>query len=223
MAPETGYGDALCQRFQSNVSCLNLAKGGRSSASYRAEGSWSGVVNTLSQKQHNQTTFVLIQFGHNDQPGKPGRSTDLTTEFPLNITNYVHDVQAAGAIPVLVTPLTRRSFQDTKLQNDLRAWAEATILVAEAEHVALLDLNADSFSAVQTMGSAMADTLAMAPPVVSNGDTVASKDRGYAYRGFDHTHLGSKGAQLFSAMVKNELITQVPVIASHVKEEPSLP
>ncbi|HSY30100.1 MAG TPA: hydrolase, partial [Burkholderiaceae bacterium] len=39
IAPQTGYGDALCRRFQANVTCLNLAKGGRSSASYRAEGS----------------------------------------------------------------------------------------------------------------------------------------------------------------------------------------
>jgi lysophospholipase L1-like esterase len=32
---------------------------------------------------------VLIQFGHNDQPGKPGRSTDLATEFPINQTRLL--------------------------------------------------------------------------------------------------------------------------------------
>jgi lysophospholipase L1-like esterase len=32
---------------------------------------------------------VLIQFGHNDQPGKPERSTDLATEFPVFMRQYV--------------------------------------------------------------------------------------------------------------------------------------
>jgi lysophospholipase L1-like esterase len=55
---------------------------------------------------------VLIQFGHNDQPGKPGRSTDLASEYPANLKRYVDEVRAAGGQPVLVTPLTRRSFRD---------------------------------------------------------------------------------------------------------------
>ena len=40
MATKSGYGDALCARFQPEVSCLNLAKGGRSTKSFRAEGLW---------------------------------------------------------------------------------------------------------------------------------------------------------------------------------------
>ena len=38
MAPRTGYGDALCQILVTARSCSNLARGGRSSLSYRAEG-----------------------------------------------------------------------------------------------------------------------------------------------------------------------------------------
>ncbi len=213
MAPETGYGDALCQHFQPGVVCLNLAKGGRSSASYRAEGSWRLVQKLLQDGARYQATYVLIQFGHNDQPGKPGRSTDLQTEFPQNMASYVREVKAAGAIPVVVTPLVRRTFRGAELVNDLQAWAAADRRVAAAEGVALADLNADSFKAVQAMGQAAADTLAMAPPA-----DAPPKERGNGYRGFDHTHLGAKGAALFATMVERELVAALPAIAADFKK-----
>ena len=84
MAPQTGYGDALCQRLEPAVACLNLARGGRSSLSYRAEGSWGRVMARLEAGQPGVVRHVLIQFGHNDQPGKPGRSTD-----PVSYTHLV--------------------------------------------------------------------------------------------------------------------------------------
>ena len=89
MAPQTGYGDALCQRLEPAVACLNLARGGRSSLSSRAEGSWGRVMARLEAGQPGVVRHVLIQFGHNDQPGKPGRSTDLATEFPAQLAGYV--------------------------------------------------------------------------------------------------------------------------------------
>jgi len=221
MAPETGYGNAFCARLHAPAHCLNMAKGGRSSASYRSEGSWTAVQNQLRQKIDGSTTYVLIQFGHNDQPGKPGRSTDLATEYPQNLTRYVHDVQEAGAIPVLVTPLTRRNFERGMLQNSLQAWAEAMRQVASAEHVALIDLNADSAALVQKIGPDESDTLAMAPRgATSNNETVK---RGDAFRGFDHTHLGAKGAAVFSAMVEQELLAQFPSMAVNFNDVHSTP
>ncbi|HRD96630.1 MAG TPA: hydrolase, partial [Rubrivivax sp.] len=71
MAPQTGYGDALCRRLEPAVACLNLARGGRSSLSYRAEGLWERVLARLRAGQPGVPRQVLIQFGHNDQPGKP--------------------------------------------------------------------------------------------------------------------------------------------------------
>jgi lysophospholipase L1-like esterase len=217
MASETGYGDALCKRFVPTVTCLNMAKGGRSSGSYRAEGSWAEVLTVLKKSTPNQLTYVLIQFGHNDQPGKPGRSTDLRTEFPVNIKNYVLDVRAAGAIPVLVTPLTRREFKAGVLQNNLQDWANATRTVAENGRVPVLELNADSFAAVQKMGQDEADTLAMAP-----ASAPASTIKGEHYRGFDRTHLGAKGAALFSAMVANELLEKFPQLKSEFQSQPDI-
>lgn len=115
MANSSGYGDAFCARVNRAHTCLNLAKGGRSSGSFRAEGRWDEVEGLLRGSAAYRSTYVLIQFGHNDQPGKPGRSTDLKTEFPVNMARYVREVRALGGIPVLVTPLTRRTFKDKVL------------------------------------------------------------------------------------------------------------
>ncbi|MFZ6638359.1 rhamnogalacturonan acetylesterase [Undibacterium sp. TC4M20W] len=220
MAPKSGYGDALCARFKPEVTCLNLAKGGRSSGSYRAEGSWEVVQKLMASNTQFSQTLVLIQFGHNDQPGKPGRSTDLATEFPVNMAAYVNDVQTAGAQAVLVTPLTRRSFKGTQLQNDLRPWADASMKVADDKHVPMIDLNAISYSSVQAMGEAEADTLAMAPPPAAlpadTGDLAKTERAGAAKSAFDRTHLGSKGAAHFSAMVLKELLLIAPNLQAHV-------
>lgn len=223
MATRSGYGDALCQRFKPDVTCLNLAKGGRSSGSYRAEGSWEVVQKLIASNAQFSQTLVLMQFGHNDQPGKPGRSTDLATEFPVNMAGYVEELQAAGAHAVLLTPLTRRSFKGAQLQNDLRPWAEASIKVATSKHVTLIDLNAISYKAVQAMGEAEADTLAMAPPPavlpVATTDLSKIEKAGAAKSAFDRTHLGGKGAAYFSSMVLKELLIVAPVLQSHVNAE----
>jgi hypothetical protein len=125
MANTSGYGDAFCARVNRANTCINLAKGGRSSGSFRAEGRWDEVEGLLRGAAAYRATYVLIQFGHNDQPGKPGRSTDLKTEFPVNMTRYAQEVKALGGVPVLVTPLTRRTFKDGVLENNLTPWADA--------------------------------------------------------------------------------------------------
>lgn len=208
MATRTGYGDALCARFRPEVSCINLARGGRSSGSFRAEGRWDEVQALLKDGASFSATYVLVQFGHNDQPGKPGRSTDLVTQFPQNIDRYVTETTALGGVPVLVTPLTRRSFKGDYLKDDLAPWAAATRRIAAQRKAALIDLNAASAAAVQKMGQDEADTLAQAPRPANYGAPASSagvEPQGAPKSAFDRTHVGAKGAALFSGMVAAEL------------------
>jgi lysophospholipase L1-like esterase len=216
MASNSGYGDALCARFTPQVDCVNLARGGRSSKSFRAEGRWDEVQRLL-QDGSAATTYVLVQFGHNDQPGKPPRSTDLVSEFPANMARYAQETKALGGVPVLVTPLTRRSFKGQWLRDDLAPWAAAIRKVARQEQAALLDLNADSAAAVQAMGQQEADTLAMAPPpaVAAPADPNKVEVAGAAKSAFDRTHLGKKGADLFARMVERELVQALPATRAY--------
>ena len=145
IARVTGYGDALCARFDALTKCENLARGGRSSKSYRAEGMWDEAL--AHAREPGYRTFVLIQFGHNDQPGKAERSTTLP-EFRTNMRRYTDEVRAAGVFPLLVTPLTRRTFRTGNLVDGLGPWAETTADVAGDSGTVLLDLHRDSMAAV---------------------------------------------------------------------------
>lgn len=233
-----GWGPSFCaQHLTSFVACVNLARGGRSTFNYRAEGSWDVALAEMKSGGFSET-YVLIQFGHNDQPGKPGRSTDLETEFPQNLKRYVEEVRAAGAIPVLVTPLTRRGFKNGVLENDLGPWAEATRKVAADMDVPLVDLYARSQEAVQDMGAVAAMRFAQKPPsdpvreAGKTGNTIpgstgvvpvpamtpvteaqiraTTEPMGQARLSFDYTHLGREGADFFAAMVTRELAKVVP-------------
>jgi lysophospholipase L1-like esterase len=222
MAVKTGYGPGFCALVIEPVTCLDMAKGGRSSGSYREEGSWTQVMDQLKSNANFANTFVLIQFGHNDQPGKPGRSTDLATEFPANLARYVEEVKATGAKAVLLTALSRRSFRDGKLKNDLEPWAAATRKIAADAGVPFLDLNAESSAAVQKMGPTEANALAMGPPpqvaidsALLGNSAAVPKANGAE---FDYTHLGARGSAYFGRIVANELVQAVPELKAYFKE-----
>ena len=204
LAPRSGYGDALCERLAPGWACLNLARGGRSTKSYREEGLWERVIARLRTRQGSAPHVVLIQFGHNDQPGKPGRSTDLATEFPANLRRYVEEVRAAGGLPVLGTPLTRRSFKEGRLQGDLEPWAETTRRVARELDVPLVDTLGTSAARVQALGEAVADTLAVA------AKPTPGEAPGRGSNSFDRTHVGPRGACLFAALSAPLLAQAVP-------------
>ena len=244
-AVQGGWGPSFCgKHVTSFAACINLARGGRSSGNYRAEGSWALALREIGSGGF-MDTYVLIQFGHNDQPGKPGRSTDLATEFPANMKRYVEEVRAAGGKPVLVTPLTRRQFKDGKLIDDLGPWALAVREVAAETGAPLVDLHADSFAAVQAMGAAEATRFAQRPPspevlaAARTGTTIAAnpvpapaptgtsapaqpqnnaavEPMGQAKLAFDYTHLGEAGADYFSVLVANELAKAAPTLRRYL-------
>jgi lysophospholipase L1-like esterase len=221
-----GWGASFCAwHVVHELACVNLARGGRSSHSYRSEGSWDLVL-AEARVPGFQRTWVLIQFGHNDQPGKPGRSTDLATEFPANLRRYVTEARAAGAIPVLVTPLTRRIFTERRLTNDLCPWADAVRRLAAELEVPLVDLNRHSAAVVEALGPTAALALAEAPASAATaaatlgGDSPAAPPAPPAMTAgvgdpratFDHTHLGREGADLFARLVAADLMAAVPTL-----------
>lgn len=189
MAPHNGYGNDLCQRLP-QTDCWNLAKNGRSSKSFREEGLWAQTVSQLKSSAPVSGQWLLIQFGHNDQPGKPGRSTKLETEYPANLEKYVIEAREAGLTPILVTPLIRRSFKEGQHIDDLAPWAQSMKNVADKLQVPLIDLHASSREKVREVGSAQADRYSVSPP-----GTPA----------FDRTHLGPLGACVFAAQVAAQL------------------
>jgi len=220
VAPGNGWGPGFCADVSSRVTCANMAKNGRSSSSYRDEGSWKEVMGALQHNAEFSATWVFIQFGHNDQPGKP-KATDLATEFPANMRQYVQEVGEAGAHAVLITPLTRRTFKNGKLNDNLEPWAAATKKAAAEENVPVLDLNAESAAAIQKMGPVEANKLAMtAPPqavidAALQGDSVTVPTNPPTT--FDYTHLGERGSVFFGRMVAGEVSKAIPELRPYIK------
>ena len=235
MAPHSGWGGAFCaQHVKSSVACLNTGRGGRSTRSYRQEGGWDIVLAEAGVPGYRET-YVLIQFGHNDQSTKPERRTDETTEFPANLRRFVEEVRAKGAIPVLVTPLTRREFKDGKLKNSLASWSDQVRGVAKALDVPLVDLNALSAAQVQEMGAEMATKLAQEAPTAEElaaaraGTTLPARPappapppiegdgaRGQVTRKFDYTHVGDIGAEVTARLVTQGLARVAPGLRSQL-------
>ncbi|MBO9559455.1 MAG: rhamnogalacturonan acetylesterase [Caulobacter sp.] len=214
VAPHSGYGDALCARMV-EATCVNMARGGRSSASFRTDGSWDRVARVLSRRGPWTATYVLVQFGHNDQPGRPGRSTDLATGFPVNMAGYVAEIRAAGARPILVTPLCRRMFKDGELQDTLGPWADATRRVAVETGVPVIDLHADSCQAVRGMGPEA--SLALGAGTISAPEPDGQpKPKGRPR--IDYTHVGPAGAATFARMVAGELARAEPRLVPYLGE-----
>ena len=235
MAPHSGWGGAFCaQHVKSSVACLNTGRGGRSTRSYRQEGGWDIVLAEAGVPGYRET-YVLIQFGHNDQSTKPERRTDEKTEFPANLRRFVEEVRAKGAIPVLVTPLTRREFKDGKLKNSLASWSDQVRGVAKALDVPLVDLNALSAAQVQEMGAEMATKLAQEAPTAEElaaaraGTTLPARPappapppiegdgaRGQVTRKFDYTHVGDIGAEVTARLVTQGLARVAPGLRSQL-------
>lgn len=181
-----------------------MGRGGRSSKSYRQEGYWEKALAT-------KPTWVLIQFGHNDMPGKgPERETDAKTTFRENLARYVREARTAGATPVLVTSLTRRNFNPQgridaqKLESStdsqgkispdyLNDYVRATRAMAAEEKVPLIDLNARSIEQMNQLGPAAAARFNPRPN--------------------DRTHLNSEGAMETAKLVAGEIRKNVPELA----------
>ena len=102
------------QQGMSNVLGLFLKEGytvsprgynGRSTKSFQDEGLWAPVRDAMKPGD-----FLLIQFGHNDEKADPARHTDPDTSFKDNLRLFIRCARAAGAYPVLHTPIARRLF-----------------------------------------------------------------------------------------------------------------
>jgi len=194
---ESGWGLGFKQRLTDDVELINLARGGRSSKSYINEGFWEKA---LAQR----ADYILIQFGHNDCPGKgPERETDPNTTYRQFMTRYIDGARAAGAKPVLITSLTRRKFRsDGKIHSDLFPYADVVQQIAKEKRVPLIDLHERSIAICNEMGPACVETLG---PKKEDGS------------GHDLTHLTPRGAEIFGGVVADELRRAVPELAPHVK------
>lgn len=192
-----GWGKAFAKMTAPGVQVLNLAKGGTSTKSYRDGGRWEKAL-------REDADFMLIQFGHNDRPGKgPHRETDAATTYRENLDRFVDEARAAGIQPVLVTSVAVRKFgPDGKIVDDLAPYAIAMRAVAAEKQVPLIDLHQRSIEGLERLGPA------------------ASEEFGPMKDGRrDITHFSDEGATFAARLVVGEFVRVVPTAAALFKNQ----
>ena len=196
---ESGWGLGFRRLVAARAEVVNEAASGRSSKSYLAEGRWQRALALRGD-------YYLIQFGHNDQPGKgPERETDPETTFRANLRRYVDEARAAGGRPILVTSLTRRHYRpDGSIATTLTPYAEATKAVAAEKKTPVIDLHAISMAHAARAGDGAWATLSPRDP------------RGE----IDRTHLNEAGSTVVGAMVADAIRASVPELAPLLRGQP---
>lgn len=203
---DAGWGAGFIACMGNRAEVTDLAKGGRSSKSFIAEGRWKEVLAA-------KPDYVLIQFGHNDQKTDPARGTDPQTTYRQFMNEYVDTAIAAGIKPILVTSISRRQWgKDDKIHSTLQPYADVVKEIATQKHVPVIDLHAKSIEIYERLGKkeieAMSPTKAASQPSDDPSEKKATT--------LDGTHFNAKGGAYFGKVVADELAIAVPDLAPYV-------
>jgi lysophospholipase L1-like esterase len=202
-----GWGPGFCATLTPNVTCVDDARNGRSTKSFIDEGLWAKALDERGQ-------YYFVQFGHNDQKPNPKLHSDPDTGYSDNLRRYIADARAIGAIPIIVSPLSRRNYRDGQLVDDgLKEYAAAARRVAAEEHVAFVDL----FSLSQHYLSAMSQEQADELDAGAHPDAKAENGSGAK---LDRTHLDDNGKAIFGRMVADNVIRTEVELGPNVKGLP---
>jgi lysophospholipase L1-like esterase len=182
----TGWGQVFGDFFTEKVAVVNLAASGRTTASFVKEGRWAKALEA-------KPDYVFIQFGHNDQ-----KVMEAKGEYRDNLRRYVDEAVKAGARPVLVTPVARRTFQDGKPVTTLTPFADVTKEVAKEKGVPVIDLHQLAFDLYAKLGDE------------GSADLTAAKT--------DRTHFSRKGALAIAGLVAGAIPEAVPGLKPYLKK-----
>jgi len=145
--PETGWGMPFAAFFDETVKVDNRAKNGRSTKSFIAEQRWQAVEQDLKEGD-----YVFIQFGHNDEvPTKANYTPE--GEFKANLVRFIKESRNKRAIPVLITPVTRRKFDASgNVEETHEAYAAIVRATATEQNTPLIDLDRESKELIRQFG-----------------------------------------------------------------------
>jgi len=146
--PETGWGMPFVQFWDSTIRVDNRAKNGRSSKSFTAEGLWKPVIGNMSEGD-----YLIIQFGHNDESKDKGERYSTPEEFKANLASYITQAKSKKAIPILITPVGRRKFDEAgKVKDTHLGYSDLVKQVAREQNTPLIDLDKKSQELYQQLG-----------------------------------------------------------------------
>lgn len=201
--PETGWGMALADFFTKDVLIDNRAMNGRSTLSFINEQRWQAVVDAMQEGD-----YVLIQFGHNDEKtDKPGTGTSLD-DYKANLARFVTEARQKKAIPVLLTSIARRHFENGVLLDTHKGYPDAMRVVADSLQVPLIDLQQKTTQLLTDLGEEGSIRLFLHVP---------AGHEHYPNGKQDNTHLSPDGAKTVAALAVAGMKEKVPALAKYLR------
>ena len=146
--PWASWGQMITRWFGPEVAISNHAESGLTARTFIASNRLDKILSTLKKGD-----YVFVEFGHNDEKEKrPGDGAWYHYQYQLKI--FIDEVRAKGADIVFCTPTQRRFFdKDNKtIMNTHGDFPAAMKMVAEKEHVPLIDLNQKTKVFFETLG-----------------------------------------------------------------------
>nr|WP_242981289.1 SGNH/GDSL hydrolase family protein [Ruminiclostridium sufflavum] len=182
--PQAGWGQMISKYFNTEVTFVNRAIGGRSSKNFVEEGRLESILSVIQPND-----YLFVQFGHNDASiNNPDRYAAPFTTYKEYLKKYVDGARAKGAIPVLITPVARLNYSNNTFKNDFPDYCTAMKQVAAEENAALIDLMTLSLNYYTSVGYDEAYKLYL---VSSNGT--------------DYTHFTEAGAEVIAGIISKEI------------------
>ncbi|MCR4902502.1 MAG: rhamnogalacturonan acetylesterase [Butyrivibrio sp.] len=191
---DTEFGQVV--RYESeNLVIDNRAMAGRSSKSYFDEGRIQEVLGLLKTGD-----IMLIQFAHNDANiNKPERYLSCDDYKKMLLDNYIVPAREKGAIPVLLTAIAMREFDEMgKCKISFPEYRAAMIELSKKENVALIDLGLLTADFNTLVGEEGCKSIYLWLP--------EALFEGFKEGSTDNAHLQYNGAFAYAKLVYEELI-----------------
>jgi len=190
--PETGWGMPFTYFFDSTVSVRNLAKNGRSTKTFISENLWKTVMDNAGEGD-----YVFIQFGHNDEVKEKVNTYTTPEEYKTNLQRFVNEARQRKAIPILLTSVSRRKFENEKQVETHAHYSTLVREVATATDVTFFDIDTKSRELYQQFGSETSKWLFLQLQPGEHPNYPAGK--------VDNTHFNELGARLIAELVLKEI------------------
>ncbi|KAL0640594.1 hypothetical protein Q9L58_000258 [Maublancomyces gigas] len=196
-----GWGDGF-KNFTMGPSSIavNYGHNGATTSSFRSGGDWAKVLADVVKYAPTSAVYVTIQFGHNDMNSK---LADYVETYKAGLRQMAADVKGKGGKPVIVTPLSRRSYtKNGTIADTLGPWAGYAIGVARETNTTYIDLWQSSVHYLEQIGEVAARRL----------DSNVK----------DSTHVNVKGSIVFGRMVSDLLVRKICKIGKVTKLDTAL-
>ena len=194
--PRMGWGQPFQMYFKSTATIVDDAKSGASTTSFLTTTNYADIKAKIKAGD-----YLLIQFGHNDEDGNPAATTFYTT-----LKTYVDYAISKGAHPILITPVTRRTFatdgsgnmKNSHITTKGGDYPQAVRNLGAATGTPVIDLTARSMTFFKGIGDAGSKAYYLYV-LASEGFP------GYTSDTTDNTHFREKGAIAVGQLVVDGL------------------